>query len=202
MPATIRHVHQLFNPAPTQPSESYHFLDSFNKDSLVTFPHAKAEASLKPLLDADFASFQAPPYAFPKFQFERRGFYCLDRDTAAEKRLVFNRTVGLKESAIVKKMEGGNTRSRKEEQELARKEKERLRKIPPGEYFKMEGEKWCVDEESGKPAFSAWDDKGFPTHDGAGEALTKSKLKKLQKELAKQEKLYAEWVKENAGAGA
>ncbi|KAJ1668547.1 cysteinyl-tRNA synthetase [Coemansia sp. RSA 1813] len=43
--------------------------------------------------------------------------------------------------------------------------------------------------------YSAWDESGLPTKDIDGEDLTKSKLKKLAKEQAAQEKLHNEYLK-------
>jgi glutaminyl-tRNA synthetase len=33
-----------------------------------------------------------------RFQFERQGYFCVDKDTLAQNRLVFNRTVALRDT--------------------------------------------------------------------------------------------------------
>ena len=56
--------------------------------SLPTVPPSAASAFEPGLRDADPES---------RFQFEREGYFCVDRDSV-DGRLVFNRTVGLRES--------------------------------------------------------------------------------------------------------
>jgi len=70
------------------------------------------------------------------------------------------------------------------EQLKAQEEKEALKKIPPWEIFRREGE--------GK--YSQYDDKGIPTHDAEGTPIPKTGLKKLQKIHATQEKKYNEYL--------
>ncbi|OWY25780.1 glutamine--tRNA ligase/YqeY domain fusion protein [Sphingobacteriales bacterium UPWRP_1] len=59
--------------------------DYINPDSLVTIANAKLEPSLG----------NAAPEL--RYQFIRKGYFCLDKDSAPEK-LIFNETVGLKDS--------------------------------------------------------------------------------------------------------
>jgi len=61
---------------------------------------------------------------------------------------------------------------------------EAAKRMPPGEMFKSETDK-----------FSEWDDKGFPTKTKEGEEIPKAQIKKLQKAYAAQEKKYNEWLK-------
>jgi len=63
-------------------------------------------------------------------------------------------------------------------------EEEAQRRIPPGEIFQMEAEKW-----------SKFDDKGIPTHDAKGEEIPKAQMKKLQKRYDAQEKKYNSYLK-------
>jgi len=77
--------------------------------------------------------------------------------------------------------------SRKDDQMKAAEEKKRLQQIPPDQLFKS--------ERGGE--FSQYDEKGMPTHDKDGAALTKSAVKKLQKDLEKHEKLYKAWQDSN-----
>ena len=118
-----------------------------------------------------------------------REAFASDRDSKPGK-LVFNRIVQLKESTVKKNMTGTNTRSRKDEQAAQKAEKERLRAVPPSEYFKQ-GEYEGV--------YTKFDESGFPTHDTEGKELTKSAAKKLKKKLEKHEKLHAAYLKEQGG---
>ncbi|XP_045492463.1 cysteine--tRNA ligase, cytoplasmic [Colias croceus] len=72
---------------------------------------------------------------------------------------------------------------KKEELLKAQKAKEEQKKIPPGEMFKRESDK-----------YSKFDDKGLPTHDHEGKELSKGLVKKLQKLQQAQEKKYNEYL--------
>ena len=48
--------------------------------------------------------------------------------------------------------------------------------------------------------FSAWDENGMPTKDAQGEEVTKSRLKKLQKDWQRQKKLHEDWLKRQGAA--
>lgn len=61
------------------------FTESINPNSLVTISNAYAEPALKTAKFDD------------RYQFLRKGYFCLDKDTSEEK-MVFNRTVGLKDA--------------------------------------------------------------------------------------------------------
>jgi glutaminyl-tRNA synthetase len=83
--AEVRLYDRLFtkeNPDDLAENETY--LDYLNPDSLITIT-AKVEKSLEMANAGD------------KFQFERKGYFCVDKDSTPSK-LVFNRTVGLKDS--------------------------------------------------------------------------------------------------------
>lgn len=108
------------------------------------------------------------------FQFERLGYFVVDPDTTADC-VVFNRTVTLRESGIKK----DTSRSRKEQQEEAAREKAARMSIPPQEMFRGQTD-----------LYSKFDDDGIPTHDHKGELLSKSAGKKLKKEWEKQKKLF------------
>ncbi len=66
-------------------SEEGDFKTYINENSLQVIPNAFAEADLK---NAKFGD---------KYQFIRLGYFCVDKDTTADK-IIFNRTVGLKDS--------------------------------------------------------------------------------------------------------
>ena len=70
---------------PNDVPEGGDWLDNLNPDSLKVITGAKVEPSLR----------SAGPGAC--FQFERLGYFCVDPDSTAP-RLVFNRTVTLKDS--------------------------------------------------------------------------------------------------------
>lgn len=75
--------------------------------------------------------------------------------------------------------------------EVKAREAEAARKalIPPSELFKSD------------PAYSLFDEKGLPTHDKDGKEVSKGQIKKLQKLLEKQEKVYAAAIAAAAAAG-
>jgi len=81
--AEIRLYDRLFKEEDPGSAEG-DFKDHINPDSLQVIQAAFAEPSLK---SAGFAD---------RFQFIRKGYFCLDKDSSG--RLVFNRTVGLKDS--------------------------------------------------------------------------------------------------------
>jgi glutaminyl-tRNA synthetase len=70
---------------PEEYPEGGSYKDNLNPDSLKVLQHCKAEPFLK-----DVA-------VLSNFQFERLGYFCVDKDTTAGK-MVFNRTVSLKDS--------------------------------------------------------------------------------------------------------
>ncbi len=108
------------------------------------------------------------------FQFERFGYFVVDQDTTSE-RMVFNRIVTLRESGIKKDV----SRSRKDSQMAAAAAKEARKKIPPQDFYRRQMD-----------LYSLFDVHGVPTHDAAGESLSKSAIKKLRKEWEKQKKLF------------
>merc|ERR1712203_973004 len=61
---------------------------------------------------------------------------------------------------------------------------EAQKKIPPGQLFIGETDK-----------YSKFDEKGMPTHNAEGEELPKAQLKKLQKIFQAQEKKYNDYLK-------
>ena len=65
--------------------EDESFLDNINPESLRVLQGCVVEPGLR----------DAGPES--RFQFEREGYFCVDRDSV-DGRLVFNRTVGLRES--------------------------------------------------------------------------------------------------------
>jgi glutaminyl-tRNA synthetase len=82
--AEVRIYDRLFN-VENPASEDGDFKDYINSASLTVIPNAYIEASLS---DANMDD---------RFQFIRLGYFCLDKNSTPE-HLVFNRTVGLKDS--------------------------------------------------------------------------------------------------------
>ncbi len=83
IPAEVRIYNPLFNRP--DPSGAENFAADLNPNSLELLTGARLEPA------AADAKIETP------VQFERQGYFCLDRDTTAEK-LVFNRTIGLRDS--------------------------------------------------------------------------------------------------------
>jgi glutaminyl-tRNA synthetase len=84
VPCEVRLYDRLFK-VEDPSSEQGDFKDYINPHSLDVIPNALAEPSLKSAKVLD------------KFQFMRKGYFCVDKDSTAEK-IVFNRTVTLKDS--------------------------------------------------------------------------------------------------------
>ena len=82
--AEIRLYDRLFT-SETPDAEEGDFKDYLNPDSLTVLPNVYIEPALA---DADLEG---------RYQFIRKGYFCLDRDSTADK-LVFNRTVTLKDT--------------------------------------------------------------------------------------------------------
>ena len=83
--ASIRLYDRLFSVEDPSDTEDKTFIDFLNKDSLKEMNGAKVEISLKDASRED------------RFQFERLGYFCLDKDSTDGKP-VFNRIVTLKDS--------------------------------------------------------------------------------------------------------
>lgn len=85
IPCEVRLYNRLFTEAnPNKPQEGGDFLSVVNPQSLEVLTGARVEPAMAKAVPGD------------TFQFERQGYFCVDRDTR-EDRLVFNRTVSLKE---------------------------------------------------------------------------------------------------------
>ncbi len=93
--AEVRIYEQLFSKEnPNDVEEGKSFTDYLNPDSLKTISNAKLEPSLANCAAGD------------KYQFERIGYFCVDKDSKPNRK-VFNRTVTLKDAwAKIVKREG------------------------------------------------------------------------------------------------
>lgn len=86
IPAEVRLYNQLFTEYdPTAVGEDQDFIENMNQESLEVLSNCRVEPSLA----------NAAPES--RYQFERKGYFCVDRDSTPE-RMVFNRTVTLKDS--------------------------------------------------------------------------------------------------------
>ena len=83
--AEVRVYDRLFSDPEPDGHEDKDFKEFLNPESLRIISNAKMEPSLKEAKVLD------------KFQFQRLGYFCVDKDSTPEK-LVFNKTVGLKDS--------------------------------------------------------------------------------------------------------
>jgi glutaminyl-tRNA synthetase len=84
--AEVRVYDRLFTLENTaKVDEDKSFLDYLNPDSLQVIQHCKVEAGLANAKPGD------------KYQFERKGFFCVDLDSTPE-HLVFNQTVPLRDT--------------------------------------------------------------------------------------------------------
>lgn len=84
LPAELRLYDRLFNVA--NPDSEDNFLDAINPNSLETLTNCRVEASL------------ADAKAEESFQFERTGYFCVDSKDSTAAKLVFNRTVTLRDT--------------------------------------------------------------------------------------------------------
>ncbi len=82
--AEVRLYDRLFNVA--NPSSEENFCDALNPNSLEVISVAKVESSLG---QAELGS---------RFQFERVGYFCVDTEDSSASKLVFNRTVTLRDT--------------------------------------------------------------------------------------------------------
>ena len=85
-PAEIRLYSRLFTVP--QPDNEENFLNVINHDSLEVLSDCRVEASL------------ATASVDNRYQFERTGYFCLDAADSAEGKLVFNRTVTLRDGWV------------------------------------------------------------------------------------------------------
>nr|CCA16832.1 unnamed protein product [Albugo laibachii Nc14] len=120
-------------------------------------------------------------------QFERVGYFVMDEDSTAT-RLVLNQIVALREGgSLSHELASTNDQktSRKDQQAQQLAAKVDKAKIPPHEFFRQQTE-----------LYSAFDSDGVPTHNAAGDALTKTLQKKLKKEFEKQKRLHEQYLQQ------
>jgi len=108
------------------------------------------------------------------FQFERLGYFMVDQDSKGDKK-VFNRVITLKDRQ--EPASKGSSRKEQQEQQLAAKLA--MKSVKPEEMYLSQTD-----------LYSKWDDQGIPTHDKAGEPLSKNAVKKLKAAWDKQKKVF------------
>lgn len=181
IPCEVRVYNHLFTvPEPTDLWE-----EEINPESEIIYENAFVDPSVRALVDKKDVSLIKSNQAL---QFERMGYFVVDVDSTYESngngRLIFNRTVTLKEEVFKKKIskrEEDANAARKAKQQADLAAKEARMKIDPKDLFKL------AEEYKGK--YSKYDEKtGVPTHDADGTELTKSAMKKLKKEQDKHAK--------------
>mmetsp|Transcript_24643 Transcript_24643/g.60491 ORF Transcript_24643/g.60491 Transcript_24643/m.60491 type:complete len:695 (-) Transcript_24643:122-2206(-) len=183
----VRVYNHLFTVA--EPTDLWE--EELNPESEIVYPNAIIDASVSELVDsAKLDKWQSNA----ALQFERMGYFVVDLDTTwshekKEGKLVFNRTVSLREEVAIKKLskkEEEANAARKAKQAADKAAKEARMKIEPKDLFRLS------EDYEGKYSKFA-EDTGLPTHDAEGNALTKSALKKLKKEQKKHEQTLAKF---------
>lgn len=177
----------------TVPEPSDQWEDELNPKSEVVHPQAIVDPSVRELVDVKDVDVWKSNYAL---QFERMGYFCVDTDTTYESKtgkgkLVFNRTVSLKEEVFKKELtdqEVAAIEARKLQAKKDLEAKDLRMKIDPVNLFRE------AEEYKGK--YSKFNEEtGVPTHAADGSELTKSAMKKLDKEKQKHIKLQMKWKK-------
>lgn len=85
IPCEVRQYDRLFTEANPEADKERSFTEFLNPESLQSFPNARVEVGMA---NAAIES---------NYQFERQGYFCVDSDST-EERMVFNRTVSLRDS--------------------------------------------------------------------------------------------------------
>ena len=94
--AEVRLYDYLFaDAAPDGPDKNC--LDCLNPNSLEVLTGCKVEARMKDIAEA-YAASEKKGKTAPSFQFMRLGYFCLDNKDCTAEKLVFNRSVSLKDS--------------------------------------------------------------------------------------------------------
>lgn len=189
IPCEVRVYNHLFTvPEPTDQWE-----EELNPNSEVVYKSAIIDSSVREQVDAKHVDKWKSSFAL---QFERMGYFVVDQDTTYDSTtnsglLVFNRTVSLKEEVFKKQLtseEVAALEERRNRVKLDLEAKEARMKLDPKDLFR-EGAEF-------KGKYSKYNEEtGVPTHDADGTELTKSAMKKLEKERQKHIKALAKWNK-------
>lgn len=189
--AEVRVYNNLF----TVPEPSDLWEDELNPESEIVYPQALIDPSVKEFVNGKKVDKWKSNTAL---QFERLGYFVVDYETTFDPhtgkgKLVFNRTVSLKEELAKQKLSAAEEAKARERAEKTKRDQEAKKvrmQIEPKDFFKK------AEEYQGK--YSKFNEEtGVPTHDAEGNELTKSAIKKLQKDLAKHTKQRTAWFKNN-----
>ena len=189
IPCEVRVYGHLFDvPEPTDRWE-----EELNSKSEIVHTNAIIDPSVMEYVDAKHLD---KWHSNPALQFERIGYFVVDVDTTYdstknEGKLVFNRTVSLKEEVAKKQLsaeEVAKLDARRAKQKADAAAKEEKMKIAVIDFFKL------APEYAGK--YSKYNEEGVPTHMADGTDVTKSMMKKLAKEQKKHAKAVASWQKQ------
>jgi glutaminyl-tRNA synthetase len=188
IPCEVRLYNHLF----TEPEPSDLWEEELNPNSEVVHPNAMIDPSVLDLVDKKDVDKWKSNQAL---QFERLGYFVVDTDSTFESatqsgKLVFNRTVSLKEDKAVKQVTAAELKEKERRAEQQKKDaaaRDVLMTIDPADLFKL------APEYVGK--FSQYDETGLPTHNADGSEVTKSGRKKLEKERLKHVKKFAKGKK-------
>lgn len=188
IPTEVRVYDHLF----TVPEPSDLWEDEINPDSEKVYRNALVDPSVRQVVDGRKVDKWQSNTAL---QFERFGYFVVDYETTFNPetnsgKLIFNRTVSLKEEVFKKQMtsdEEAKIEARRIQAKKDLEAKEARMRIEPKDLFRL-GEEF-------KGKYSKYDDAGLPTHDIDGQELTKTAVKKLKKEQEKHEKQLAKWKK-------
>lgn len=180
IPCEIRVYNHLFTvPEPTDLWE-----EEINSESEIVYENGFIDPSVLALVDKKDIS---PIRSNQALQFERMGYFVVDIDSTYDSstgtgRLIFNRTVTLKEEVSKKK---ANLSKREEEANVARKAKQKADLAAKEARMKIDPKDFFKEAEEFKGKYSKFNDSGIPTHEADGTELTKSAMKKLKKEQDK-----------------
>ena len=189
----IRCEVRVYNHLFTVPEPTDQWEEEINPDSEVVYPNAIVDPSVREVVDAKDVDKWKSNTAL---QFERIGYFVVDQDTTYDSKsntgkLIFNRTVNLKEEVFKKKLtaeEEAAIEARRVQAQKDRDAKETRMKIDPINLFRE------AEEYQGK--YSKFNEEtGLPTHAADGTELTKTSIKKLEKEKQKHAKALAKWKK-------
>jgi glutaminyl-tRNA synthetase len=177
----------------TVPEPTDQWEEEINAESEVVYSNAIVDPSIRDVVNAKNVDKWKSNTAL---QFERIGYFVVDQDTTYDPetntgKLVFNRTVSLKEEVFKKKLtpqEEAAIDARRAQAQKDRDAKEKRMTIDPINLFR--------EAEEFQSKYSKFDEKtGVPTHAADGTELTKSAMKKLEKEQQKHVKALAKWKK-------
>ena len=185
--AEVRVYNNLF--AVPEPSDLWE--DELNPESEIVYPEARIDPSVKEVVDGTKMDKWQSNIVL---QFERLGYFVVDYDTTYDPAtdigtMVFNRTVSLKEEVLKKALTDAEKaalaeRAARAQNSVAAKDARML--IDPLNLFR-EGEEY-------RGKFSRYNEEtGIPTHDADGTELTKTMMKKLDKEKQKHIKQIMKW---------